>query len=81
MQRFQINKLFLFEIRQKCINSECSQSLYLFTKRSEKQTAVITDACHCYQLHTEYHVTFLCQYSLHTQKNYWDRHYGFKRDR
>jgi hypothetical protein len=32
--------------------------LYLFTKRAIKLTAVIIEAYHCYQLHTELYLTF-----------------------
>lgn len=42
------------------------QAFYLFVRKVMKQTVVITEACHCCQLHTNSYPTFICQVSRDT---------------
>ena len=58
----EIHKLIiLFGIRRICLRSERSPSLYLFIIRAIKHTAVVIEAYHFCQLHTEFYPTFCCQ--------------------
>jgi hypothetical protein len=63
-----INALILFGIRQNCLRSGRSLSLYLSTGRVIKQNVVIIEAYHFQQLHTKFYPTSCCQGQFHTNK-------------
>jgi hypothetical protein len=55
-----------FGVSRNCLSGK-SQSVYLFTRRVEKQTVVIIEAYHFCQLHTTFYLTSCCKSKLHIQ--------------
>ena len=52
---------FQIAVEQNSLSNTSSQSLSVFMIRMIKVTAVIIEAYHCYQLHTQRYQTFLSQ--------------------
>ena len=50
----------LFGIKRNCVSSGWNHSLYLIIRRVIKQTEVMTQAYHSYQLHTKLNLTSFC---------------------
>jgi len=60
-----MNSVILFGIRKNCHSSGRNILLYLFMKRVIKVIVVIIKKCHCYQVHTKFHLIFVSQDKLH----------------
>jgi hypothetical protein len=56
-----LNLLTLLGVKMNCLKGEGVKSLYTFIRKVMKETAVITEKYHHYQLHTKFYTASFCQ--------------------
>ena len=63
----QIKKFINYVWNKEELPQQLRQSLYFFIRKVIKQTVIVIQVNHCYQLCTAFHAALFCQGKLHMQ--------------